>query len=329
MSTTAREIWVYVALDETGPARPALDLLAGAHDLARQFAGQAVAVLLGPNASAHAGALGQAGADRVLISEHPGFAAAGADAAADVLGQASEASRPRALLLDATLAGTDIAGRLAVRLGSGVLANASSLAVRDGVLTMEETAFDGTQRITCTSVGDVTQIITVRARAFEGRPFPDQAEVETLPYEPSAGALRVRNVETVREASAAAVPLEAATIIVSGGRGMGGPEAFALLRDLADAVGGAVGASRAAVDAGWVPYAMQVGQTGKQVKPKAYIACGISGAIQHKVGMQNSAAIIAINKDAEAPIFEFADLGIVGDALQIVPQLTAAIRNRT
>ncbi|MGH2389055.1 MAG: electron transfer flavoprotein subunit alpha/FixB family protein [Chloroflexota bacterium] len=329
MSTAASEIWVYVPLDETGPARSGLDLLTGARDLADGMDGQVAAVLLGPNASRHAGALGQAGAHRVLMSEHPGFVGSGADAAADVLGQAIEARRPRALLLDAVLDGPDIAGRLAVRLGSGVLANAGSLAVKDGVLTMEETAFEGTQIITCTSAGDATQVITVRPRAFESRQFPGEAAIETLPYEPSPGALRVRNVETVRQTSSAAVPLEAASIIVSGGRGMGGPEAFALLRGLAEALGGVVGASRAAVDAGWVPYAMQVGQTGKQVKPKAYIACGISGAIQHKVGMQNSAAIIAINKDAEAPIFEFADLGIVGDALQIVPKLTDAIRNRT
>ncbi len=322
------DIWVYVPVDGAGPARSGLDLLTGASDLAEKLGGQAVAVALGAKASAHIGALGEAGAHRVLFSEQATFATAGADAAADVLGQAIEAHSPRALLLDAALDGSDIAGRLAVRVGTGVLANAGNLIEMDGVVVMEETAFDGTLVVTCTSVGDVTQIITVRPRVFEARRFPGDPVVEALPFEPSPGALRVRNVETVRQEAAAAVPLEAASIIVSGGRGMGGPEAFSLLKDLADALGGAVGASRAAVDAGWVPYAMQVGQTGKQVKPKAYIACGISGAIQHKVGMQNSAAIIAINKDAESPIFEFADLGIVGDALDIVPKLTDAIRNR-
>jgi electron transfer flavoprotein alpha subunit len=328
MSAVTADIWVYVPVDSTGPARSALDLLSGARDLAEQLGGQAVAVVLGVDASAHAGVVGRAGAQRVLFSEQEILATAGADAAADVLGQAIEAHSPRALLLDAALDGSDIAGRLAVRLGTGVLANAGKLLEMDGVIVMEETAFDGTLVVTCTSTGDVTQIITVRPRVFESRPYSGEPVLENLPYEPAAGARRVRNVETVRQESAGSVPLEAATIIVSGGRGMGGPEAFTLLKDLADVLGGAVGASRAAVDAGWVPYAMQVGQTGKQVKPKAYIACGISGAIQHKVGMQNSAAIIAINKDAEAPIFEFADLGIIGDALEIVPKLTDAIRSR-
>jgi electron transfer flavoprotein alpha subunit len=329
MADTTNEIWVYIALEGDAPARAARDLLTGARDLADSLGGHAVAVLCGAGARTHAAALGQAGAHQVLVCEHPSLAGAGADAVADVLGQAIEARRPLALLLEATLEGPDIAGRLAVRLGAGVLANATILTARNGALTMVETAFDGALLITCASTGEATQLITVRARVFEAREFQGEAAVEALTLTPSANALRVRDVETVRQASGGAVPLEAAAVIVSGGRGMGGPEAFSLLKDLADALGGAVGASRAAVDAGWVPYAMQVGQTGKQVKPKAYIACGISGAIQHKVGMQNSAAIIAINKDAEAPIFEFADLGIVGDALDIVPKLTAALRSRS
>ena len=218
---------------------------------------------------------------------------------------------------------------MAVRLGGGLLANATTLRVQDGVLVMEETAFDGALLISCSSTGENTQVVTVKPKVFEAREFEGEAPKEALTQRPIAGATRVRNVEVVRQASADAIPLEAAGVIVAGGRGLGGPEPFStILKDLADALGGAVGASRAAVDAGWVPYAMQVGQTGKQVKPKVYIACGISGAIQHKVGMQSSGAIIAINKDAEAPIFDFADLGVVGDALQIVPKLTEAIRNR-
>ncbi|HVA93022.1 MAG TPA: electron transfer flavoprotein subunit alpha/FixB family protein [Chloroflexota bacterium] len=326
---TTADIWVHIPVEGGAPARFGLDLLAGARDLAAQLGGQAVAMVSGPGADACAAALGRWGAQQVLVCEDAGLAGAGADAPADVLGQAIEERSPRALLLDATLDGPDIAGRLAVRLGAGILANATALSTRDGAVVMEETAFDGALVVTCASTQDSTQIITVRARAFEAREVPGEATVESLPFAPSAPALRVRNVETVRQITAEAVPLEAAQVIVSGGRGMGGPEAFGILKDLADALGGAVGASRAAVDAGWVPYAMQVGQTGKQVKPKAYIACGISGAIQHKVGMQNSAAIIAINKDPEAPIFDFADLGIVGDCLEIVPKLTAAVRNRS
>jgi electron transfer flavoprotein alpha subunit len=323
------DILVLVALEGGAPARPGLDLLAGARDLATQLGGQAVAVVCGSDAGAQAAALGRWGAQQVLVCDDAALAGVGADALADVLGQAIEARGPRALLLDAGLDGPDIAGRLTVRLGAGLLANATALSTRDGALVMEETAFDGALVVTCAADRETTQIITVRARTFEAREFPGEAIVASLSFAPSARSLRVRNVETVRQTTAEAVPLEAAQVIVSGGRGMGGPEAFGILKDLAEALGGAVGASRAAVDAGWVPYAMQVGQTGKQVKPKVYLACGISGAIQHKVGMQNSAAIIAINKDPEAPIFDFADLGIVGDCLEIVPKLTAAVRNRS
>jgi len=324
---TSSDIWVLVPFEGGAPVRAGLDLLAGARDLAAQLGGQAVAVVCGPGAGAQAAALARWGAQQVLVCEDTALVGA-ADGVADVLGQAIEAKGPHALLLVATLDGPDIAGRLAVRLGGGLLANATALFARDGAVEMQETAFDGALIITCTADREVTQIITVRARSFEAREYPGEATVESLSFTPSAQALRVRNVETVRQTTGEAVPLEAAQIIVSGGRGMGGPEAFGILKDLAEVLGAAVGASRAAVDAGWVPYAMQVGQTGKQVKPKAYIACGISGAIQHKVGMQNSAAIVAINKDPEAPIFDFADLGIVGDCLEIVPKLTAAVRNR-
>ena len=326
---TSQDLWVYVEFAGREPSRTGLELLSGARDLAAQLGGQAVAVVCGFGVSEAAGGLGRYGAQRVLVADDPTLAQYGADSRGDVLAQAVQEHQPRAILLATGLDGSDIAGRLAVRLGSGLLANATRLSVQDGKLVMEETAFDGALIISCTTLGDATQIVTVRAKVFEVREFASSpASVEALPYRPAASALRVRNVETVRQASGDAVPLEAASVIVAGGRGLGGPEPFAALKELADALGGAVGASRAAVDAGWVPYAMQVGQTGKQVKPKAYLAFGISGAIQHKVGMQNSATIIAVNKDPEAPIFDFADLGIVGDALEIVPKLNQAIRSR-
>ncbi|HWE61720.1 MAG TPA: electron transfer flavoprotein subunit alpha/FixB family protein [Chloroflexota bacterium] len=326
---TSADLWVFVELDQGAVNRTSQELLSGARALAADLGGQVVAVVLGPGATTVAATLGRYGAQRVLAGEHEAFAQHGADAVADVLGQALQEAQPRAIMLAATNDGRDIAGRLAVRLRSGLLANASRLAVQDGALVMEETAFDGAMLISCTTTDtDTTQIVTVRPKVFEVQEIGDAAEVETVSYEPSPASLRVRNVETVRQPASDTVPLESATVIVAGGRGMGGPEAFAALKELADALGGAVGASRAAVDAGWVPYAMQVGQTGKQVKPKAYIACGISGAIQHRVGMQNSATIVAINKDPEAPIFDFADLGVVGDALQIVPRLTEELRKR-
>jgi electron transfer flavoprotein alpha subunit len=324
---TTRDLWVHVEIDGGAPSRNGLELLSGARRLAGELGGQVVAVVLGGGASAVGAELGRYGAQRVLAADDAVFDLHGADAQADALGQALEEARPRAILLSAVLDGSDIAGRLAARLDTGVLANATALRVEDGALVMDETAFDGALIISCTSRSDATQVVTVKPKVFEVQETGGEAAVEPLSYRPSAAATRVRNVETVRQAQAGAVPLEAASVVVAGGRGMGGPEPFAtILKDLADALGGAVGASRAAVDAGWVPYALQVGQTGKQVKPKVYIACGISGAIQHKVGMQSSGAIVAINKDPEAPIFDFADLGIVGDALAIVPRLTDAIR---
>jgi electron transfer flavoprotein alpha subunit len=325
---SSSDVWIYVEWDGGNFNRTSLELLSGARPLAEALGGEVVAVQLGDGVSNNAARLGQFGAQRILVADDAVFAQSAVDAQADVLGQALAEQQPSAILIPATLDGRDIAGRLAVRLGAALLANASALRVQDGAIVIDEVAFDGALVISCASTAGCLQVITVLPKVFEVREFADQPRVEMLAQRPGPGSDRVRTVETVRQASAGAVPLEAARVIVAGGRGLGGPEPFAALKDLADALGGAVGASRAAVDAGWVPYAMQVGQTGKQVKPRAYIACGISGAIQHKVGMQNSATIVAINTDKEAPIFDFADLGIVGNALEIVPKLTEALRSR-
>jgi electron transfer flavoprotein alpha subunit len=168
-------------------------------------------------------------------------------------------------------------------------------------------------------------IVLVRPKSFEASEVGGTADVKDLVVSIDAGSKRAHIVERIVEASEK-VKLEDAKVVISGGRGMGGPDNFPLLEDLAGALGGAVGASRAVVDAGWVPYSMQVGQTGKSVRPGVYIAVGISGAMQHTVGMKASKVIIAINKDAEAPIMKMADLGVVGDALKIVPALTAAVK---
>jgi electron transfer flavoprotein alpha subunit len=327
MATTP-DIWALCETDGSAATRTSIELLSGASELVRATGGEVVAVVLGAGASQAAPRLGCFGATRVLVADDPVYDQHGADACADALAQALLEAAPRAILLAAGLNGSDIAGRLAARLQAGILANASALRVEQGAIVMDEAAFDGAAIITCTTKNDQTQVVTVRARVFEARERDAEARLEPFTHQPSAGALRIRSLETVRQTDPGAVPLEAATVIVAGGRGLGGPEPFKALKELADALGGVVAASRAAVDAGWVPYAMQVGQTGKQVKPKVYIACGISGAIQHKVGMQNSGTIIAINKDPEAPIFDFVDLGIVGDALDIVPRLTKAVQNR-
>jgi electron transfer flavoprotein alpha subunit len=227
-----------------------------------------------------------------------------------------------------TYEGRDVAARLSARLGAALIANVTEIDQGDGGWTVKSPVFGGTMLVTTRARGQGPPLILVRPKAFAAEPSPSPApRVEMLrdPVTADAAAPRVLK----RETEAAAGPkLEDASIIVSGGRGMGGPENFAILDDLAAALGAAVGASRAVVDAGWKPYAMQIGQTGKTVKPSVYIACGISGAMQHTVGMKGAKTIIAINKDPDAPIFKIADLGVVGDVQKIVPQLTQEIRAR-
>jgi electron transfer flavoprotein alpha subunit len=238
------------------------------------------------------------------------------------------------VLLPSTSDGRDIAGRLSARLGLGVLANAIQLSVESGRLVSQQSAFEGALLISCETLGSDPAVITVRPKTFtaqvlDGAAARDAASlVEELAIAPRPQSCRARAVQVVQETAQSGVSLDAAPIVVSGGRGMGGPVAFALVRELAGLLGGAVGASRAAVDAGWVPYTMQVGQTGTTVRPALYIACGISGALQHRVGMQGSDAIIAINRDPDAPIFALADLGIVGDVHEILPRLIEEIRRR-
>ncbi len=221
----------------------------------------------------------------------------------------------------------DVAGRVAARLGCGLIANAVEVGAKDGAITAIKPAFGGALQVTSSFVGEGPHLLVARPNAFIARSLGSQAEVEEIPASLDERALLARVIEQVA-GSAATVSLEEAQIIVSGGRGLGGPENFRLIQDLAEVLGAQVGASRAAVDAGWIPYAHQVGQTGKTVKPALYIACGISGAIQHKVGMQTSGLIVAINKNPDAPIFQFADLGVVGDLFHVVPQLIQEVKKR-
>ncbi|HET7339563.1 MAG TPA: electron transfer flavoprotein subunit alpha/FixB family protein, partial [Candidatus Dormibacteraeota bacterium] len=218
----------------------------------------------------------------------------------------------------------EVAGRLSARLGVGLIANASDVAAQDGGFVAKVPYFGGS-KLASMKANANPAIILVRPKSFEVSESGGAAEVKDLAVTVADGSKRAHITDRVVEASEK-VKLEDARVVISGGRGMGGPQNFPMLEDLASALGGAVGASRAVVDAGWVPYSMQVGQTGKSVRPGVYIAVGISGAMQHTVGMKTSKVIIAINKDAEAPIMKMADLGVVGDALKIVPALTAAVK---
>jgi electron transfer flavoprotein alpha subunit len=236
-----------------------------------------------------------------------------------------EAERPDLILAGAGPDGRDLAGTLSALTGLGVLTNATGLAWSDGGPTVEMSAFGG-KLLTTSGFTAGRGIVTVRPNVATAEPATSQGAVEPLTTTAKAQPA-VRVVDRVREAGAAA-PIEEAKIIVSGGRGVGGPDGFGLVRDLADVLGGAVGATRAAVDSGWIPYSQQIGQTGKIVKPELYLALGISGAIQHKVGMQTAGTIVAVNRDPDAPIAEFADLLVVGDLFEVGNALLEQLRSR-
>jgi len=234
---------------------------------------------------------------------------------------------PDAIFVGAGADGRDLAGAVSASTGLGVLVNATSVAWPDRGPAVEMSVFGG-KLVTISGFTSGRGIVTIRPNVTTAVPAGTVGLVEARTVSGPARLPAVRVVERISEAGAAA-PIEEARIIVSGGRGVGGPEGFGIVDQLAEALGGAVGASRAAVDAGWIPYSQQIGQTGKIVKPELYLALGISGAIQHKVGMRTSGAIVAINRDTDAPIAEFADLFVAGDLFEVGAALLERLRART
>ncbi len=270
-------------------------------------------------------ALGDAGADRVLLAKHESFAAYEGAAFAAAVAAAVEATQAKVVLLPASSLGKDLAARLAARLGVGLASDCTSLVVEGGRLVARRPVLAG-KAIQKLAFPASPAIASLRPKAFAAVSGAGRAgTVEALAASVDTSLPRAR-VTGTSAAKGGKVDLTEAEIIVSGGRGMKGPEHFALIEQLADALGGSVGASRAVVDAGWRPHGEQVGQTGKTVSPRLYVAIGISGAIQHLAGMTSSRCIVAINKDPDAPIFKVADYGIVGDAFEVVPALTEAVR---
>ena len=315
------KIWVVAEIADGRPIPAVLELLTKA----RSLGGTVEAVALSTQAQEAAATLGEYGATTVFAGTDPAYGELLIGGpAADALVALAQEHKPDLILLASTYAGRDIAGRAAAKLDVHIVANALDVSTADGVV-VESSVFGGTQ-IVRTRLESSPAIVLVRPKSFAAEAGGGGAPTVTpvnLPVDAKHASTRV--VASVAD-KATGPKLEEAPIVISGGRGLGDPKNFAILEELAGLVGGAVGASRAVVDAGWVPYAMQVGQTGKTVKPTVYIACGISGAMQHTVGMKGSKNIVAINKDADAPIFKLADLGVVGDALKVVPQLIEEIK---
>ena len=315
---TARRIWVWTDLSEGMPHRLSLELLVPARAL-----GAAEAVVLRPASSDALNLLGEHGAAVVFHGDDPSYDEFIAEPQAATLAHLIETEKPDVVLFPSTFAARDVQARLVGKLGLGVIANATNIDFEGDELRV--TVPYGADTIgSITLDGSGPAIVQIRPKSFTAEAVGGSAEIRPVTIAVQASACRVRVLENVEQASEGP-NLEEASIIVSGGRGIGKAENFALIEALAKQLGGAVGASRAVVDAGWIPYSHQVGQTGKTVKPDLYVACGISGAIQHIAGMGGSKRIIAVNSDPEAPIFEHADLGVVGDAQIVVPKLTEAL----
>jgi electron transfer flavoprotein alpha subunit len=248
-------------------------------------------------------------------------------AAGHIAALAGEADQPDAIFVGAGADGRDLAGAVSALTGVGVLVNATAVTWTDGGPSVEMSVFGG-KLLTTSGFTEGRGIITIRPNVTTAEPAKAPGKVEARASKSAATLPAVRVVERVSEAGAQA-PIEEAKIIVAGGRGVGGPDGFGIVEQLAAELGGAVGATRAAVDSGWIPYSQQIGQTGKIVKPELYLALGISGAIQHKVGMRTSGAIVAVNRDADAPIAEFADLFVVGDLFEVGSALLDQLRARS
>ena len=286
--------------------------------------GEVVAVL--PCASdPGAASLAAAGADRVLVATHTAFASYEALGYTRAVAQVVEKEKPAIVLFSASALGKDLAPRVAARLGVGLATDCTALAIEGGKLIARRPVYAG-KAIQKVGFAQSPALATLRPKVFAPMAGANGAgTVETLAVDYDPAQNRARVVRTAAAASGK-VDLTESEVIVSGGRGLKGPENFKLIEDLAEALSASVGASRAVVDAGWRPHSEQVGQTGKTVSPKLYVAVGISGAIQHLAGMSSSRCIVAINKDAEAPIFKVADYGVVGDLFEVVPALTEALK---
>lgn len=291
--------------------------------LARRL-GEPVVVWFGEGGAQAAESLGEYGAQAVYVADGSDIVDHPVAPMVDVLASLVAELSPAAVIVPSSADGKEVAGRVAVRTGSGVITDAVDIDSR-GVAT--QSVFGGST-VVHSKVTTGVPIYTVRSNSVAPEPAPTTCSVQAVTATVSEQSKTATVLERTVAGKGGRPELTEASVVVSGGRGVGGPEGFAVIEQLADSLGAAVGASRAATDAGWYPHQYQVGQTGKTVSPQLYIANGISGAIQHRAGMQTSKVVVVVNKDAEAPIFELADFGVVGDLFEVVPQLTAEIEKR-
>ena len=320
-------VFVYVEVFGGKAKNVSLEIIGPGKKIAAASGDKVAAVLIGNDLDDAIKAATSYGAEQIITVSGDGYADYSVESYAFALAQLVDKYKPTAFLFGASSNGRELAPRLAAKLKTGVAADCTGVDVGDnGVIQWTRPVYSGRYLSVVECPDARPQIATIRAGIFK-RGEPDASlKAEIIKEDIAAPSIRTTLIEMITEAAEGAVKLEDAEVIVSGGRGVGKPENFAFLKDLADLLGGVVGASRAAVDAGWISHVHQVGQTGKTVGPKLYIACGISGAIQHLAGMSGSDVIIAINKDGDAPIFEIADYGIVGDLKVVVPAFTEAVR---
>jgi electron transfer flavoprotein alpha subunit len=317
------KILVFAEQRDSRFKKSALEAATAARTLADTLGAELVGLVAGSGVSSTAGELGAQGVRTVFAVDQPDLARHSNTAVAKVIAAIAAQEKADIVILSATQTGKDLAPRVAAKLNAGLATDCVALAVENGAVVATRPVYAGKALV------DV--VVTTPVKVFTLRPnvFTAAAGTETAPVENTTVSLEPSDfgaVVTATRVASGRPDVAEADIIVSGGRGMKGPEHFTLIEQLAEALGGAVGASRAVVDAGWRPHTEQVGQTGKTVSPTLYIACGISGAVQHLAGMSSSRYIVAINKDKDAPIFQIADYGIVGDVFEIVPELTAQVK---
>jgi electron transfer flavoprotein alpha subunit len=326
-----QDAWIVVEIKDGNVRNVSYELLKKAKELADELNQEACVLLLGDNVKRFTQEFSKRGAKKIYIAEHEALKDYYTETYASVITGIISKYNPNIVLYPATINGRDLAPRVAATLELGLTADCTGLSIRDGLLLQTRPAFGG--NIMADIICPVTrpQMATVRPNVMDMAQIQDNsnAEIIEIPVKVDLKNLKVKTKEIIKGTAAeCGIPVCEADTIVSGGRGVGNKENFKLLEDLAKVLNAAVGASRAAVDLGWIPKSQQVGQSGNTVSPKIYIACGISGTIQHLVGMKSSDIIIAINKDPEAPIFQFANYGIVGDLCEILPLLTKTLEKR-